>query len=65
MAADLKKALTNQAGSAVRTTSLSTDYSENRSILGAEQKVLLNKFGNKEQALEVQGSFDIPLTISF
>lgn len=63
--ADLKKALTNQAGSAVRTTSLSTDYGENRSILGAEQKVLLNKFGSKEQALEVQGSFDIPLTISF
>lgn len=63
--ADLKKAILQQAGSAIRTTSLNTDYNENRSLLGAEQRVLFNKFGNKDKPLEVEGKFDLPLTLSF
>ena len=62
---DLKRAIINQAGNAVYDTGLSTDYSNNRSIQGAKQKVLFNKFGDKDKPLEVEGDFNLPLSISF
>ena len=63
--ARMKQTLQSHAGSALYTTNLDTDYNNNRSLLGAENKVLYNKFGKKDNCFEVSGTFEIPLSITF
>ena len=63
--ADLKRSIIAQGGTALYTTLNDTDYSNNRSLLGAEDKVLYNKFGKQEQSFKTEGTFDIPLSITF
>lgn len=62
--AALKEALLSQAGTALYDGG-NTNYNNNRSLQNAQPKILFNKFGHSEEAFEVQGEFDIPLTITF
>lgn len=62
---NLKKALIQNAGDALYDTAATDDYDDHRSLLESEKKIAFNKFGNKENCFQVEGTFDIPLTISF
>jgi len=61
----IKQFLTDQGGDALYSTGNTADYSNTRSLQGAVNKVLYNKFGKQENCLEISGTFDIPLSITF
>ena len=62
---NLKKALLQNSGDALYDTVSTDDYSNHRSLLESEKRIAFNKFGNKENCFQVEGNFEIPLTISF
>tara|TARA_B110000858_G_scaffold21583_1_gene21747 strand:+ start:6097 stop:7689 length:1593 start_codon:yes stop_codon:yes gene_type:complete len=61
----IKQFLIDQGGDALYSTGNTVDYINTRSLQGAVNKVLYNKFGKKENCLEISGTFDIPLSITF
>ena len=63
--ADLKRNITTQGGPALYSTGNTVDYNNTRSLLGAPAKILYNKFGKQEEAFQISGTFDIPLSITF
>jgi len=62
---ELKTSLLNNCGNVLYDTASDTDYTNLRSLLGSEKRILFNKFGQKADCFEVSGTFDIPLTLSF
>jgi len=62
---ELKSSLINNSGNVIYDTAQNSDYTQLRSLLGSEKRILFNKFGQKADCFEVSGTFDIPLTLSF
>ena len=61
----MKETVKRHGGTALYTTGNDTDYSNTLSLLGADNKVLYNKFGKQENCFEISGNIDIPLSMTF
>jgi subtilisin family serine protease len=62
---ELKTSLLNKCGNVLYDTASDTDYTNLRSLLGSNKRILFNRFGQKDDCFELSGTFDIPLSISF
>ena len=62
---ELKDSIIRQSGNVLYDTVSDTDYTQLRSLLGSQKRILFNRFGQKADSFEVSGTFDIPLSISF